>query len=162
MDSHAIAGYIGLALPNARFIHCMRNPLDACLSCYTKKFQGNAQIFTYSLESLGAHYQLRMEMINHWKEMFPGRVIEVNYEDMVADMEGQTKRLLNFLGMECNNACLDFYKNDKAVLTASMAQVKKPMYDKAVNRWKAYAKHLGPLAESLGEYCPKDFFEDKE
>jgi tetratricopeptide (TPR) repeat protein len=143
------AGMIGTLFPRARFIHIHRDPVDTCLSCFTTNFIGNAQGYTYDLAELGAHYIAHEKLAAHWASVMPGRVLSVAYEDIVADTEGQARRIIDFLGLPWNDSCLEFHKVDKAVSTASAQQVRQPIYTKSIGRWKTYERHLGPLLDAL-------------
>lgn len=144
------AGLIRLMLPNARIIHCRRNPVDTCLSCYTKLFTAE-QNFAYDLTELGRFYRGYERLMDHWRSVLPAdRFIEVQYEDVVEDMEAQARRLIDFCGLDWNKACLSFHKSRRPVRTASVNQVRKPIYRGSVGRWKPYAGHLGPLLAALG------------
>lgn len=143
--------YIGLIAqlyPNARIIHCTRHPLDSCVSCFTKRFTfGHG--FTRSLEDLGAYFAMYQRLMAHWHDLGILPILDVAYEDMVADHEGKTREILEFLGLPFDEACLRFYESDRHVLTASYEQVRKPIYASSVARWKRYEKHLGPLIDTL-------------
>jgi hypothetical protein len=121
-----------------------------------QQFQGETQLYSYTLQELGLYYRIHDELMNHWISVLPGRIMEVVYEDVVADMEGQTRRILDFLGLEWDAACLNFHKTEKMVITASIDQVRKPIYNSSVQRWKKYARHLAPLAEMLGPLIADD------
>lgn len=143
------AGLIALALPNARIIHCRRDPVDTCLSCYSKKFvQGHE--YAYDLVELGRYHNAYAALTAHWRRLAPPqRWLEVGYEDLVSDLEGQARRMIEFCGLEWDAACLEFHKTRRPVLTASANQVRQPLYATAVGRWRPYARHLGPLLETL-------------
>jgi len=144
------AGLIRLILPNARIIHCRRDPVDTCLSCYTRKFS-KGQPFAYDLRDLGLYYRAYDGLMDHWRELLPAdRFMEVEYEAVVDDLEGEARRLVAFCGLDWDEACLSFYQTPRAVRTASVNQVRKPLYRSSVARWKAYEAHLGPLLEALG------------
>ena len=144
-------GLIHLVLPNAKIIHSMRNPVDTCVSCFTKLFTGS-QDATYELGELGRYYRAYHDLMAHWRRVLPaGSFLDVRYEDVVADTEGQARRLLGFCGLEWDAKVLDFHKTDRPVKTASAAQVRQPIYSSAVARWRHYEKHLGPLLEALGD-----------
>jgi len=145
------AGLIRLALPKARIIHCRRDPVDTCLSCYTKLFSGE-QGFTYDLDELGRFHRSYQRLMDHWRRVLsPETFIEVDYEAVVDDLEGQARRLIAFCGLEWNESCLDFHRNTRAVRTASVTQVRQPIYKSSVGRWRRYQAHLGPLLTALGE-----------
>jgi tetratricopeptide (TPR) repeat protein len=150
LQSFRFAGLIHLALPGARFIHVVRDPLDTCLSCFTKLFVSELP-YSYDLGELGRYYRGYARLMKHWAEALPaGVMIEVRYEDVVADLETQAKRIVAHAGLDWDPACLDFHTTQRPVRTASLMQVRQPIYSSAVGRWQAYEKHLGPLQESLG------------
>ena len=140
---------IHLMLPNAKIIHVMRDPMDNCFSCYALRFK-KGHDYCYDLEMLGRHYQLYRQYMQHWHDVLPpGRILDVRYEDTVADLETQARRILEYVGLPWDPACLDFHKTERSVKTASIAQVRKPIYKTSVARWKHFEKHLGPLQEIL-------------
>ncbi|MBI1174854.1 MAG: tetratricopeptide repeat protein [Sideroxydans sp.] len=139
-------GLIPLMLPNAKIIHSMRDPMDSCFSCYALKFTDGHE-YCYSLETLGRHNLRYRQLMDHWHRVLPGRILDVRYEDTVADLEGQARRLLEYVGLPWDPACLNFYENKRAVSTASVTQVRKPIYSSSVARWKHFEKHLAPLIE---------------
>jgi Sulfotransferase family len=148
-------GLIPLLLPRAKIIHVQRNPADTCVSCFTRLFNRH-QDATYDLAELGHHYGLYARLMDHWRRILPaGSFLEVQYEDIVADTEYQARRLIDFCGLEWNSACLAFHKNKRSVRTASVTQVRQPIYNSSVHRWKHYEKFLEPLLASLGEYAPR-------
>lgn len=144
-------GLIHLMLPNARIVHCRRNALDTCLSCYTKPFVGELG-FAYDLRELGLYYRHYERLMAHWRALLPPACfLEVDYETLVEDLEGQGRRLVDFCGLEWNQACLSFYQTPRQVLTASATQVREPLYRTSVGRWKSYARYLTPLMGALEE-----------
>ena len=144
------AGLISLALPEARIIHCRRDPVDTCLSCYTKLFTAE-QLFTYDLTELGHFHRSYQALMAHWRATLPAdRFIEVDYEAVVDDLEGQARRLIDFLGLTWDEACLRFHETGRTVRTASVNQVRQPIYRSSKGRWKRHADHLGPLLAALG------------
>jgi len=146
-------GLLALALPNARFINARRHPLDTCLSCYRQLF-ARGQPFTYDLTELGEYYLEYGKMMAHWHEALPGRVLDVQYEDVVADLEGQARRLLEFCGLPFEEACLRYWETGRAIRTASSEQVRQPIYDSSVNFWRNYERELAPLIEILRPVLP--------
>lgn len=145
-------GLIYLAFPNAKIIHAMRDPLDTCFSCYARLFNDTMDI-AYDLETLGRYYVMYRKVMEHWHQVLPaGTILDVSYEDMVADSEGQTRRVLGFVGLPWDQGCLEFYKNERLVKTASLAQVNKPIYSTSVQRWRNFAQHLHPLIELVKDY----------
>ena len=148
-------GLIHLMLPNAKIIHVKRNAADTCLSCYTKLFN-NSQYHTYDLTELGRYYVNYAQLMQHWRNVLPPNAFyEVQYEELVTDKETQTRRLIEYCGLEWNDACLESHKTERSIKTASITQVRQPVYTSSVERWRRYEKHLQPLLETLGEYAPK-------
>ena len=148
-------GLIHLMLPNAKIIHVRRNPVDTCVSCFTRLFNRH-QDATYDLSELGQHYAGHARLMNHWRAVLPaGSFMEVGYEDIVADMETQARRLIDFCGLAWNEACLSFHKTERNIRTASVTQVRQPIYLSSVERWRHYEKFLDPLLEALGEFAPR-------
>jgi Flp pilus assembly protein TadD len=143
---------LGLAevlLPGSRVIHCIRNPLDTCLSCYMTYFAfGNE--FSADLSHLGAYYRDCRRMMEHWRRVLGLRILDVRYEDVVLDAEGQTRRMLEFLDLPWDDRCLRFHENPRRVGTASNEQVRRPLYASSIGRWKHYEHHLGDLIAALG------------
>ena len=151
-------GLIQLILPNAKIIHCKRNPLDTCFSCYSKSFAtGNS--FTYTLKELGQYYGLYYRLMQHWRQLDAIDIIEISYEDLINDQENQTRRLLDACGLEWNNACLNFHKSSRPVMTASVNQVRDKIYNKSVQRWKHFEKHLTPLINTLKDEIPSSLID---
>ena len=149
-SNYYFAGLIHLALPNAVIIHCVRDPVDTCVSCYSKLFSG-AQIHTYDLAELGRYYRRYERLMAHWRRVLPkGRILDVRYEDVVADLEGQARRILAYCALPWDDRCLAFHRTERPVRTASATQVRRPIYNTAVGRWRAYADDLGPLLAALG------------
>ncbi len=147
-------GLIHLMLPKAKIIHVKRNPADTCLSCFTTLFS-HGQHHTYDLAELGRYYADYERLMEYWRRVLPdGAFLEVQYEDVVADQEAQARRIIDYCGLVWNDACIDFHKNGRAVSTASMAQVRQPIYKSSVDRWRPYGKFLGPLFDALGDLAP--------
>jgi tetratricopeptide (TPR) repeat protein len=148
------AGLIPLILPGARIIHARRDSVDTCLSCYTKLFGGD-QSFTYDQTELGEFYRYYERLMAHWRSVLPAACfIEVDYEAVVDDVEGQARRLIEFLGLPWDDACLTFHENRRVVRTASVNQVRQPIYRTSRGRWRQYARHLAPLLTALGVEAP--------
>lgn len=149
-------GMIPLMLPNARIIHVKRHPADTCVSCFTRLFNKHQEA-TYDLHELGRHYANYERLMAHWRRVLPeDSFLEVQYEDIVADMEGQARRLIDWCGLAWNDACLDFHKNERSIRTASVVQVRQPIYGSSVGRWRHYEGHLAPLLSGLGGGLPPD------
>jgi tetratricopeptide (TPR) repeat protein len=143
-------GMIAIMLPNAKIIHCRREPLDTCLSLFKNLFASNGHQWSYDIKDLGRYYRLYQGLMEHWNRILPGRIYDIQYESLVADSEQQIRKLLNFCELSFDPACLSFHESKRAVQTASFAQVRKPIYSSSVNRWKRYEKHLQPLLSELG------------
>ena len=143
------AGFIHLALPNARIIHIRRDPIDTCLSCFATLFAAN-QPFAYDLGELGRYYRAYAALMDHWRGVLPeGVMIEVQYEDVVADVEREARRIVAHCGLDWNDACLAFHRTQRPVRTASMVQVRQPIYQSSIGRWRPYKDMLGPLVKAL-------------
>jgi tetratricopeptide (TPR) repeat protein len=148
-------GLIHMALPNARIIHTRRDPLDTCVSCYSLLFTGN-QPFAYDLAELGRYYRGYEAVMDHWQQVLPaGTMINAQYEDLVDNLEVVSRDVLRHCGLEWEDACLDFHDTQRIVRTASLMQVRKPLYRSSIGGWRRYAKHLRPLAEALGQDVPE-------
>ena len=143
-------GLIHLALPNARIIYARRDPVDTCLSCFTQMFL-TGHHYANDLGELGRYYRACEQVAAHWQAVLPaGTMLDIQYEDVVADPEGQARRIVEYCGLEWDEACLAFHKVERAVRTASATQVRQPIYRSSVGRWRAYRDRLQPLLEALG------------
>ena len=142
-------GLIGTLFPGARVIVCTRDPRDTCLSCFFQFFP-NGNAFSYDLAQTGQRHVQIDRLMAHWRKVLPLRMIEANYEATVHDLEGQSRTIIDFLGLPWDPACLDFHRTDRVVQTASAWQVRQPLYDRAVGRWRLYQAHLAPLDAALG------------
>lgn len=148
-------GLIHLMLPNAKIVHVRRNPVDTCLSAFTRLFN-RSQHQSYDLRELGRYYVDYMSIMAHWREVLPaGSFYEIQYEDLVANQEEQSRKLIAYCGLDWNDACLDPHKTERNVKTASVTQVRQPVYKTSVERWRVYEKFLGPLLEELQPVMPK-------
>ena len=144
------AGLIAAALPDARIILLRRDPMDAGYAIYKTLFR-MAYPFSYDLGELGRYMQATMRLMAHWREALPsGFMLELDYEALVRNQEKESRRLIGFLGLEWEGACLDFHLNPSATATASAAQVREPMHDRSIGLWRNHAPGLAPLAEALG------------
>lgn len=149
-ENYLNIGLIHLALPRARIIHVKREPLDVCVSCFAINFFAGLP-YTSDLGELGRVYRRYLELMAHWRRVLPpGAMLEVQYEEMVGDLEGQARRLLDYCGLAWDPRCLAFHETERAVRTASVNQVRQPLYRSSLERWRRYEKHLGPLIEALG------------
>ncbi len=147
-NNFACIGLIHLILPNAKIINARRHPLDSCVGSFKQLFY-KGQAFTYDLVELGEYYLQYQRLMDHWHTVLPGKVLDVQYEDMVRHQERETRRLLAHCGLPWEDHCLEFYKTDRAVNTASSEQVRQPIYAGSINAWRRFEAHLGPLIEVL-------------
>ena len=142
-------GLMRLLYPKARIIHCLRDPLDTCLSCYTKLFT-TGHPFSYGLGELGRFHRMYQGLMAGWRDMLPqDTMLELRYEELVSDLEGGARRLVEHCGLPWDDACLSFHTATRPVRTASLAQVRRPIYTSSVGSWKRYEKELAPLREAL-------------
>jgi len=141
-------GLIELLFPNARIIHTRRNPLDTCLSCYFQNFS-RSHPYSYDLANLGVFYRNYERTMQHWRDTISLPMLEVQYEDMIADQEAGSRRIVEFCGLEWDEQCMDFHKTERYVATASYDQVRQPIYKSSVSRWKNYEEYIGPLIDAL-------------
>ena len=153
LSNHRHAGMVHLCLPNAVILHAVRDPVDTCFGCYKQIF-ATGQETTYNLALLGKTYVLYRRIMARWNRVLPGRVVDVVYERLVADPEAETRRLLAACGLTWNDACLRFYENRRPVTTASVSQVRQPIFTNSIQRWRRYETHLGQLLDALGPYAP--------
>jgi tetratricopeptide (TPR) repeat protein len=144
-------GLIHLMLPNAKIIHVNRNPVDTCLSCFTKPFN-HGHAYSYDLAELGRYYADYARLMAHWRQVLPeGVFLEVRYEELVTDNEAQARRLIAYCGLEWNDACLKSHETKRSVRTASVTQVRQPIYTSSIERWRKYEPYLKPLLDELGD-----------
>lgn len=143
-------GVINLLFPDARVIHCKRNPMDTCLSIYTQHFN-ESHAYGRDLYHLGKHYMNYERLMTHWQSTLDIKILNVQYEDVVDNIENMGRKLTAFCGLEWDNRCLEFYKARRVVATASYNQVNKPIYTSSVGRWERYKQHLRPLLQALEE-----------
>jgi tetratricopeptide (TPR) repeat protein len=144
-------GLIHLALPNARIIHVRRDPVDTCVSCYSKLFGASPPLFAYDLAELGRYYRAYGRVMEHWRGVLPeGAMLDVQYEDVVTNLETEARRIISYCGLKWDPACLSFHKNGRYVATASAAQVRKPIFRSSIGNSSPYKEFLGPLLEELG------------
>ena len=142
-------GLIHLILPNAKIIDARRHPMAACFSAFKQHFARGYR-FSYDLTDLGLYYRDYLALMDHFDHVLPGRVHRVIYEDMVADTEAEVRRLLDYLGLPFEEACLRFFETDRGVRTASSEQVRRPIYREGLDHWRNYESWLGPLRDALG------------
>jgi tetratricopeptide (TPR) repeat protein len=146
-------GLIHLILPNARIIDARREPMACCFSNFKQLF-ASGQEFTYSLQDIAHYYRSYAGLMAHWEAVLPGKVLRVQHETLVADLEGNVRRILEFCGLEFEADCLEFYKTERSVRTASSEQVRQPIYREGLDQWRNFEPWLGPLKEALGDLGP--------
>jgi len=142
-------GLIHLMLPNARIIDVRREPMACCFSNLKQLF-ASGQEFTYSIEDIGRYYKSYLELMRHWDAVLPGRILRVWYEDVVEDLAGNVRRILEFCGLEFEPACLEYYALNRSIHTASSEQVRQPIFREGLFHWRNYEPFLGPLKDALG------------
>ena len=148
-DNFRLIGMIKLLMPNAKIIHCRRDPRDTCLSIFKTLFTIKGHYYAYDLGLLGQYYNLYRDLMTHWHSVLPGFIYDIHYEDVVADQEPQSRALLAYCGLEWDDACLEFHKTNRPVQTASAAQTRRPMYKDFIQSWKRFEKWLAPLLDEL-------------
>jgi hypothetical protein len=142
-------GFIELLFPNARIIHCKRDPLDTCLSCYFQDFSGYLS-FSYNLKHLGLYYLQYQRLMSHWKRVLNTPILEIQYEDMVINTEKSVRSILEYCGLPWEEGCLNFHESTRVVKTASYDQVRRPIYNGSIGRWKHYNSNIVVLKKTLG------------
>ena len=143
-------GLIHLIMPNAKIIDARRYPLDCCFSMFKQLF-AQGQEFSYGLAEAGSYYRSYVKLMDHWEQVLPDKILRVNNEDVINDLEGQVIRILNYLELPFEKSCISFHETKRSVRTASSEQVRKPVNKEGMERWKPYSKNLKPLVESLGK-----------
>ena len=155
LTNYNFLGLINLLFPNAKIIHTKRNPVDTCLSAYTKLFKDEMP-YSYDLGELGRYYRKHDELMGFWKGILPrGAIKTVNYEEVVEDFPRMAREIIDFLKLPWNDACLNFHESSRPVKTASVVQIRKPVFDSSVERWRRHEKELQPLLQAL-EYRAAD------
>ena len=139
-------GLLAVMFPKAAYIHVRRDPVDTCLSCYVNNLRHG---YSNNLVNLGRHYCDYARLMAHWREVLPVSMLEVDYEDLIRDQEAASRRLIAHCSLEWDARCLDFHRGGGAVKTASVWQVRQPLYATSVARWRRYERFLGPLLETL-------------
>ena len=143
-------GLIALLFPNATIIHCKRDAIDNCVSCYMNAFS-EAHSYNTDLAKLGRYYRAYNKLMAHWYKVLPGRIFDNQYETLVANQEDQSRKLIDHCKLPWDDACLNYTENERSVTTISRWQVRQPIYQTSIKRWKPYEKHLGPLITALGD-----------
>jgi hypothetical protein len=139
-----------LMLPNARIIDARREPMACCFSNFKQLF-ANGQEFTYSIDDIARYYRTYLELMRHWDQVLPGRVLRVYHEDVIDDLEGSVRRLLDFCGLEFEAQCVAFHETKRSVRTASSEQVRQGIFRGGLDQWTHFEPWLGPLKEALGD-----------
>eukprot|EP00210_Caulerpa_lentillifera_P001696 g1631.t1 len=144
-------GFVELTLPSACLLYITRHPMDCALSCYLQPFEGRGTPWAWTLHNIGERYRLIYKLQQHWDRVMPDKVLTVYYEKLVWNFEHEMRRVLKHCGLQWEDSILQFYKNDRAVLTASSTQVRQELFRTSIGRWKKYAKYLQPLNDVLGD-----------
>ena len=149
--NYVAIGLIHALFPHAKIIHVERNPIDTCLSCYTKLFR-QGQFFSYDLRELGHFYANYRRIMAHWRQVLPAHSwLDICYEDVVSDLESEARRLIAYCGLQWDPVCLSFHSLKRQVRTASFVQIRKPIYASSVDRWRRFERELAPLIKVLSE-----------
>jgi hypothetical protein len=139
-----------LMLPNAKIIDVRREPMACCFGNLKQLFS-SGQEFSYSIEDVARYYRTYLDIMRHWNEVLPGRILKVHYEDVVDDLEGNVRRILGHCELPFEHACLEFHRNERSVRTASSEQVRRPIFREGLEQWRQYEPWLEPLREALGD-----------
>ncbi len=143
-------GLIHLMLPNAKIIDARREPMACCFGNLKQLF-ARGQEFAYSIEDIARYYRTYLELMEHWDAVLPGRVLRVHHEDVVDDLEGSVRRILDFCELPFEPACVEFHRTERSIRTASSEQVRQPIFREGLDQWRNYEPWLGPLREALGD-----------
>jgi predicted Zn-dependent protease len=143
-------GLIHLLLPNARIIDARREPMSCCFSNLKQLF-ANGQEFSYSIEDIARYYRTYLDLMEHWDRALPGRVLRIQHEDVIDDLEGSVRRILDHCGLPFEQSCVDFHRNPRSVRTPSSEQVRQPIFRDGLDQWKTFTPWLAPLREALGD-----------
>jgi tetratricopeptide (TPR) repeat protein len=145
-------GLIHLILPNAKIIDARRDPMACCFSNFKQLF-ASGQEFTYGIGDIARYYRNYVDLMRHWDAALPGRILRIDHEDVVSDLEGNVRRMLEFCDLAFEPACLEYYKTERSIRTASSEQVRRPIFKEGLDQWRNFEPWLGPLREALGEYA---------
>jgi len=143
-------GLMHLMLPNAKIIDARREPMACCFG-NLKQLYARGQEFAYSVDDIARYYRTYLDLMAHWNDVLPGRVLRVHYEDVVADLEGSVRRLLEYCELQFEAACLEYHRTARSIRTASSEQVRQPIFREGLDQWSHYEPWLGPLREALGD-----------
>ena len=149
-------GQIAILFPHARIVVCRRDLRDVGLSCFFQYFRDEAVTWTDDLADCGFRARETDRLMEHWRQVLPIPILEIQYETLVANLESESRRLIEFLGLDWDPACLAFHETERSVLTASHWQVRQPLFASSVGRWRHYRRHLGPLLKELEGMAPPD------
>ena len=147
--NYELLGLIRILFPRAQIIHCQRDAMDTCVSCFTQNFS-KAHGYNEDLRTLGQYYRAYDDLMQHWHTVLPGQIMDSQYEDLVNEQESASRRLISWTGLEWDDACLSFEKTERLVTTPSRWQVRQPIYKTSVKKWQRYEAHLDPLKKALG------------
>jgi len=153
-------GIAALLFPRAKILYCRRNAIDTCVSIFMQKF-ASVHAYSYDLKTLGRYYATFADMMDHWLQLFPEMIREVRYEDTVSELEKQARGIIDFLGLDWNDACVEFQKTERPVMTASKWQVRQPVYTSSVQKWRRYERYLKPLVEGLGKHAIEGGYQER-
>ncbi|MEX2200655.1 MAG: sulfotransferase [Dongiaceae bacterium] len=148
-SNYVHVGLIHLLFPNARIVHCTRDPMDNALSCFEQNFS-HPTSWAWDLDDIGHYYNQYRRLMAHWNDVLPVPMLEFSYEATVRDFEPAARRLVDFCGLDWEPACLDFHRTDRPVLTASKGQVRRPIYDSSIAKWRRFEAQLEPLRKAIG------------
>jgi hypothetical protein len=151
-----VLGQIAMLFPQARIVVCRRDPRDTGLSCFFQYFRDGAVVWAHDLGDCGFMARQIDRVMSHWRGVLPVPILEIQYETLVGNLEGESRRLIDFLGLEWDPACLAFHETARSVRTASYRQMRKPIYASSIGRWRAYRRHLGPLIAKLEGLVPAE------
>jgi tetratricopeptide (TPR) repeat protein len=143
-------GFIKILFPGAPIIHCRRNPVDNCLAVYFTLFNSDYHQYAYDLTEIGHSYRNYQKLMEHWRTQFSEPIFEVDYSLLVSNQEQESRKIIDYLKLDWDDKCLEFYKTERTVSTASSWQVRQPVYNSSLERWKHYENYLDPLKEILG------------
>ncbi len=149
-NNFKMIGFIRMILPGAKVVHCMRDPMDNCLSIFKNYFSGTHK-YAYDMTEIGQYYKLYLDLMNHWQKTIPGFIYNVRYEALVSEQEEQTRKLLAYCKLPWDKNCLSFHKTKRVIATASTIDVRRPIYSDSIQLWKKYETHLEPLRRILFE-----------
>jgi hypothetical protein len=149
LENYRNLGLVAVLFPAAPVIHCVRDPRDTCVSCYMSSILPGPHPYITDLRDLGFAYGQYERLMEHWKRVVTQPILEVGYEALVDDLEAESRRIIEFVGLDWHDACLRFHASGRIVRTASYEQVRRPIYRSSIGRYQRFEQHLGPLMEAL-------------